>query len=53
MDEQARAACLNQGAQIDASMYNPRSLLNLEGAIASRQAAERCWQAYLAGRPNR
>lgn len=43
--QQAAAMCEGQAAQIEASMFNPRSFLNLDGAIAGAQARNRCLAA--------
>lgn len=40
--QQAVAMCEGQAAQVKASMYNPRSFLNLAGAIAGAQARNNC-----------
>jgi hypothetical protein len=45
-DQAAIAACEARGAQIDASMYSRRSILNLDGAIAGAQARNACIEAY-------
>ncbi|MBY0335055.1 MAG: hypothetical protein K2X11_00470 [Acetobacteraceae bacterium] len=46
----AIAACRAQAAQIDASMFDRRSILNLEGAIASRSFFDSCVANAMAGR---
>lgn len=38
----AEAACIAHGQQVEASMYNPRSLLNLEAAVTGAQARQNC-----------
>jgi len=45
-DQAAVAACQARGAQIDAAMYNPRSILNIDGAAAAAQARNACLDAY-------
>ena len=45
-DQQAAANCVALGQTIEASMFNPRSFLNLEGAIAGVQARDNCWNNY-------
>lgn len=45
-DRQMAAQCIALGQQIEASMYSPRSFLNLEGAIAGAQARDNCWANY-------
>jgi len=45
-DQQMAAQCIALGQQIEASMFNRRSLLNLEGTIAGAQARDNCWANY-------
>lgn len=45
-DQQAAAQCIALGQQIEASMFNPRSLLNIEGSFAAVQARDNCWASY-------
>ncbi|MDB5415105.1 MAG: hypothetical protein JWR10_3440 [Rubritepida sp.] len=49
-DQQAAANCINQGQQIEASMYNRRAILNLEAAATGAQARDTCWANYQRGR---
>jgi hypothetical protein len=42
--EAAAGQCLQLGAQIEASYYNPRSILNLEASAAGAQARNQCIQ---------
>lgn len=45
-DQQAALACINHGQQVEASMFNPRSLLNIEATITGVSARDQCIANY-------
>jgi hypothetical protein len=49
-DQAAIDACQARGQAIEASMFDRRSILNLEGAIYGAQARDACIQNYMATR---